>query len=47
LHQIESKLAQPEQYAKEIENGSVYAEYEKLKNNIAEKEEKWLELQEL
>jgi len=46
LHCIEMKLAQPEQYAKEIENGSLYAEYEKLKNNIVEKEERWLELQE-
>ncbi|MCL2434978.1 MAG: ABC-F family ATP-binding cassette domain-containing protein [Lentimicrobiaceae bacterium] len=46
LHHIEMKLAQPEQYAKEIENGSLYVEYEKLKSNIAEKEEKWFELQE-
>jgi ATP-binding cassette subfamily F protein 3 len=45
LHQIEMKLALPEQYAKEIENGSLYAEYEKLKNSIAVKEEVWLELQ--
>jgi len=46
LYQIEMKLALPEQYAKEIENGSLYAEYEKLKNSIAAKEEKWMELQE-
>jgi ATP-binding cassette subfamily F protein 3 len=46
LHLIEEKLAQPEQFAKEIENGTLYAEYEIIKNNIAEKEEKWLELQE-
>ena len=46
LHQIEMKLAQPEQHAQEIENGSLYAEYERLKNSVAEKEEKWLELQE-
>ncbi|MCL1851188.1 MAG: ABC-F family ATP-binding cassette domain-containing protein [Bacteroidetes bacterium] len=46
LHQIEMKLALPEQYAQEIENGALYAEYEKLKHSIAEKEEKWLELQE-
>jgi len=45
LHQIETKLSLPEQYVKEIEIGSLYAEYEKLKNSIAEKEEKWLELQ--
>jgi ATP-binding cassette subfamily F protein 3 len=45
LHHIEMKLALPEQYTKEIENGSLYAEYEKLKNSIAEKEEKWMELQ--
>jgi ATP-binding cassette subfamily F protein 3 len=46
LYQIETKLSLPEQYAKEIENGSLYAEYERLKNSIAEKEEKWMELQE-
>jgi len=46
LHQIETNLAQPEQYAKEIENGSLYAEYEKLKKSIFEKEELWMELQE-
>ena len=45
LHLIEMKLALPEQYAKEIADGSLYAEYEKWKNSIAEKEEKWLELQ--
>lgn len=45
LQKIEQKLAQPEQYAKEIKNGSLYAEYEKLKSNIAEKEERWMELQ--
>jgi ATP-binding cassette subfamily F protein 3 len=45
LHQIEMKLALPGQYVKEIENGTLYAEYAKLKNNIAEKEEKWMELQ--
>jgi ATP-binding cassette subfamily F protein 3 len=46
LHQIETKLSLPEQYVKEIETGSLYAEYEKLKNSIAEKEEIWMELQE-
>jgi len=46
LHKIEAKLAQPEQYAKEIGDGSLYNQYEKLKINIEEKEEKWLELQE-
>jgi len=46
LHHIEMKLALPEQYAKEIENGSLYAEYEKLKNSIAEREEKWIKLHE-
>jgi ATP-binding cassette subfamily F protein 3 len=46
LHQIEMKLALPEQYAKEIESGALYAEYEKIKGSIAEKEEKWMELQE-
>jgi len=45
LRQIEIKLAQPELYAKEIESGTLYAEYEKLKQNIAAKEEQWLELQ--
>jgi len=44
LHKIETKLAQPEQYTKEIENGSLYAEYDKLKNSIAQKEEGWMEL---
>jgi ATP-binding cassette subfamily F protein 3 len=46
LHQIEIKLSLPEQYVKEIESGALYAEYKKLKNNIAEKEELWLKLQE-
>jgi ATP-binding cassette subfamily F protein 3 len=46
LHQIETKLSQPEQYVKEIENGSLYAEYEKLKSAIEEKEKTWMELQE-
>jgi ATP-binding cassette subfamily F protein 3 len=46
LQKIEQKLAQPEQHAQAIENGSLYAEYEKLKNNIAGKEERWMELQE-
>jgi C4-type Zn-finger protein len=41
---IEKKLTQPELYAKEIENGTLYAEYEKLKRSITEKEELWLEL---
>jgi len=45
LHQIETKLAQPEHYAKEIESGELYVEYEKLKKSIAEKEEKWMGLQ--
>jgi len=45
LHQIEGKLTQPELYTKEIENGSLYNQYEKLKKEVAEKEEKWLELQ--
>ena len=44
LHVIEMKLALPEQHAAEIENGSLYNEYQKLKNSIAEKEERWLEL---
>jgi len=44
LHQIETKLAQPEQYTTEIESGSLYAEYENLKNSIAQKEERWMEL---
>jgi ATP-binding cassette subfamily F protein 3 len=47
LQKIEMKLAQPEQYAAEIEDGSLYAEYEKIKSNIAEKEERWLVLQEM
>ena len=47
LHVIEMKLALPEQHAAEIENGSLYNEYQKLKNSIAEKEERWLELQEM
>jgi ATP-binding cassette subfamily F protein 3 len=46
LHQLEIKLSLPEQHVKEIENGSLYAEYERLKNSIADKEEKWMELQE-
>jgi ATP-binding cassette subfamily F protein 3 len=45
LQNIELKLAQPEQYAKEIGNGSLYAEYEKIRNSIAEKEERWMGLQ--
>ena len=47
LHIIEMKLAQPELYAIEIESGALYAAYEKLKKIIAEKEEQWMELQEL
>jgi len=46
LQQIEVKLTQPELYAKEIGDGSLYNQYEKLKKEVAEKEEKWLELQE-
>jgi len=46
LRQIEMKLAQPERYVNEIENGTLYAEYEKIKKAIAAKEEQWLELQE-
>jgi len=46
LHSIETKLAMPEQYAKEIADGSLYAAYEKLRKAIEEKELKWLELQE-
>ena len=46
LQQIEVKLTQPELYTKEIEDGSLYNQYEKLKKEVAEKEEKWLELQE-
>ena len=42
LQLIEMKLAQPEQYAIEIENGTLYSEYEKRKKTIAEKEEEWL-----
>jgi ATP-binding cassette subfamily F protein 3 len=45
LYLIETKLAQPEQYTKEIEDGSLYAAYDKLKNSMAAKEEKWMELQ--
>jgi ATP-binding cassette subfamily F protein 3 len=44
LHLIEMKLALPEQYAKEMADGKLYAQYEKLKKSIAEKEERWLEL---
>jgi ATP-binding cassette subfamily F protein 3 len=47
LQKIEMKLEQPEQYTIEIENGSLYAEYERIKDNIAVKEEQWLELQEI
>jgi ATP-binding cassette subfamily F protein 3 len=47
LHLIEEKLAKPEQYTKEIENRTLYAEYEKLKGSIVNKENKWLELQEM
>jgi len=46
LHAIEMKLALPEQYAKEIEDGSLYSKYEMLKKKMAEKEEKWLHLSE-
>jgi len=46
LHLIEVKLTQPEFYTKEIENGSLYEQYERLKHRIVEKEERWLELQE-
>jgi len=46
LHQIEMKLALPEQYAKEIADGTLYAQYQTLKNTIEEKEERWLKLQE-
>jgi ATP-binding cassette subfamily F protein 3 len=44
LHLIEKKLAQPELYTKEIENGTLCADYEKLKSSVEEKEERWLEL---
>jgi ATP-binding cassette subfamily F protein 3 len=47
LHFIGNKLAQPEQFAKEIEDGTLYVEYEKLRNYLLQKEEKWLELQEI
>jgi ATP-binding cassette subfamily F protein 3 len=46
LHTIEMQLVQPKLYADKMEFGSLYIQYEKLKNNIAEKEEKWMELQE-
>ncbi|MDR0207338.1 MAG: ABC-F family ATP-binding cassette domain-containing protein [Bacteroidales bacterium] len=43
---IEMKLALPELYTKEIEDGTLYARYEQLKTETEKKEEKWLELQE-
>lgn len=43
---LEEKMSQPEQYANEIADGSLYQAYEKIKNEIAAQEELWLEIQE-
>ncbi len=47
LHEIEEKLALPDQYQEQIENGSLYKEYEEYKNLLAEQELEWLEISEL
>lgn len=46
LSSIEEKLASPELYADSIADGSLYKQYEDIKNTIAEKEGLWLEIQE-
>ena len=40
--EIEKKLSLPEQYTLEINNGTLYQEYEHVKRMIEEKEEAWL-----
>lgn len=42
--EIEVKMAMPEQFAKEIASGELYAEYEKLQKTIEEKEWEWMEI---
>ncbi len=46
LEEIEEKLALPDQYQEQIEDGSLYKEYEHYKNLIAEQELEWLEASE-
>jgi ATP-binding cassette subfamily F protein 3 len=43
---LEEKMSQPEKYANEIADGTLYQAYEKIKNEIAAQEELWLEIQE-
>lgn len=42
--EIEAKLAQPEQFAAEIASGELYAEYEKIRKEIEDKEWSWMEI---
>lgn len=46
LRDLEEKLKSPEQYAKEMADGSLYHNYERIKQAIAEQEDLWLEIQE-
>ncbi len=45
--EIEAKLADPEHYAAAIASGELYRDYEKVKEELEEKETEWLELSEL
>ena len=42
--EIEAKLAQPDQYAAEINSGELYKAYDAAKQALEEKEMEWLEL---
>ncbi len=43
---IEEKLANPDQFGHQINDGSLYKQYEKCKLHLEEKESSWLDLQE-
>ncbi len=46
LSLIEEKLANPDQFGPQINDGSLYKQYEKCKLHLEEKESSWLDLQE-
>lgn len=46
LNNIEAQMAQPEAHSAEINSGELYRKYDEVKQQIAEREEEWLELQE-
>ncbi|MBP1673312.1 MAG: glycosyl transferase family 2 [Bacteroidetes bacterium] len=46
ISSIEEKLANPDQFGAQINDGSLYKQYEKCKLHLEEKESSWLDLQE-